>query len=107
MHQVMQGTPKSATTKLVKRFDSIMPGKTIAFMRSRMPKISYHYIAVKTDGARRAIPNFLIEKIKRYEEESGNTVWSDDSIVDSMGKYLMEFTVEMADGYHEIILDTR
>ena len=45
------------------------------------------------------------EKIKRYEQESGNTVWNNNRIVDSNGRDVGKFTIALADTYHEIIID--
>ena len=45
------------------------------------------------------------EKIRRYEEESGNTVLNDDRIVDSGGNHVGRFTISMADNYHELICE--
>jgi hypothetical protein len=47
-----------------------------------------------------------LEHIRRYEEESGNTVLNDDKIVDSMGHYIGKFTIQLAKNYHEIINET-
>jgi len=45
------------------------------------------------------------ETIKQYEEESGNTVGSDNLILDSMGHYVGKFSVDMARRYHDIVTD--